>query len=175
MSVVFVDESKNRKYTLVAAVIEPRKLATMRQALRALVLPGQRRLHFTHESDARRRAVLSRLVELEVAAHVFQSGLARERDAREECLGELVAFAVREGHRRIVLERDASIEKSDRRILFRELRARGAGDGFQYEFEGPIDEPLLWIPDAVAWSFVKGGDWRRRIAPIVQGVTTAGA
>jgi hypothetical protein len=26
-------------------------------------------------------------------------------------------------------------------------------------------DPMLWIPDAVAWSWVKGGEWRDCVAP----------
>jgi hypothetical protein len=42
---VFVAESKQRNYLLVAAVVMPGDLAGARRALRALVMPGQRRLH----------------------------------------------------------------------------------------------------------------------------------
>ncbi|GHF77951.1 hypothetical protein FHX82_004368 [Amycolatopsis bartoniae] len=30
--------------------------------------------------------------------------------------------------------------------------------------------PLLWVPDAVAWCYGAGGDWRRRVMPIVSKV-----
>jgi hypothetical protein len=29
------------------------------------------------------------------------------------------------------------------------------------------EEPLLWVPDVVAWCYGNGGDWRRRVAPLV--------
>lgn len=171
MSTLFIDESKSRGYTLVAAVIVPADAASMRKAVRELVLPGQRRLHFTRESDPRRRAILSALSALGVRAHVFRSGAEREADGREDCLKALVAYAHEHSHSRLVLERDESIEKADRRILYREIKARGLSDAVHYELEAPHDEPLLWIPDALAWSFTKGGDWKRRIAPMLAGVT----
>lgn len=40
-----VDESKQRNYLLVAAVVMPGDLAGARRALHALVMPGQRLLH----------------------------------------------------------------------------------------------------------------------------------
>ena len=55
---VFLDESKQRDYLLVAAVVMPSDLAEARRALRALVMPGQRRLHMKKESDARRGAII---------------------------------------------------------------------------------------------------------------------
>jgi hypothetical protein len=36
-----------------------------------------------------------------------------------------------------------------------------------YEHLKPHEEPLLWVPDAVAWCYGNGGDWRRRVAPLV--------
>jgi hypothetical protein len=29
----------------------------------------------------------------------------------------------------------------------------------------PHLDPLLWIPDAIAWSWAKGGEWRQLVAP----------
>ena len=36
-----------------------------------------------------------------------------------------------------------------------------------YEHRRAHVEPLLSLPDAVAWCWVRSGEWRRRIAPIV--------
>jgi hypothetical protein len=59
---VFVDETKERGYFLAVAALPSGDLAAARRAIRRLILPRQRRLHFKHESDARRgeivRAVL---------------------------------------------------------------------------------------------------------------------
>lgn len=50
---VFVDESKKRDYLLVAAALPEAALADARRALRALLRPGQRRLHMVKESPSR--------------------------------------------------------------------------------------------------------------------------
>jgi hypothetical protein len=54
---VFVDETKHRGYLLVAGVVVPDDLDSVRRTLRGLVLPGQRRLHMKAENDQRRRSV----------------------------------------------------------------------------------------------------------------------
>lgn len=54
---VFVDETKRRGYLLVAAVVVPADPDPVRKAMRALVLPGQRRLHMKDENDQRRRSI----------------------------------------------------------------------------------------------------------------------
>ena len=41
-----------------------------------------------------------------------------------------------------------------------------------YEHLSPRMEPLLWIPDAVAWCWAKGGVWKDRVLPLVDGVRT---
>jgi len=164
---LYVDESKNRAYLLVAAVVRDAEAAVTRRMMRGFVLPGQRRLHFTKESDSRRRAVLSELVAAGVRAKVFESAARSALTAREACLIDLVSFAGQGGHRRLMLERDESLEVRDRRVLFRELDAAGLRDSVEYVFQAPRLEPLLWIPDAIAWSVARGGEWRRRVAPLL--------
>ena len=52
----FVDESSRRNsYAICAATISIDDLDSTRKQLRALLLAGQRRIHFTTESDSRRR------------------------------------------------------------------------------------------------------------------------
>jgi len=33
---------------------------------------------------------------------------------------------------------------------------------------GLLAEQLLAVPDAVAWCWVRGGEWRRRVDPVVR-------
>lgn len=167
MSALYVDESKSKGYTMVAAVVVPSDQAALRQQVRALVLPGQRRLHFTSESDSRRRHILSTLEGFGVRAHVVHSGLKHEASGREACLQDLVALAARDGHERIVLERDESIEHADKKVLYAAVHAHGLRDTMTYAHETAHQEPLLWIADAIAWSYTKGGDWRRRVQPMI--------
>ncbi len=167
MSILFVDESKTKGYTMVAAIVARGDVAALRRDVRSLVLPGQRRIHFTKERDDRKRLVLSRFVDLGVQAHVLHCMAKTEAESREACLAGLVALASAGGHDQIVIERDESIEGSDRRVLFREVAQLGLTGTLAYAHESPHHEPLLWIADAVAWSFTKGGDWRRRIESIV--------
>jgi len=69
----FVDESERPgRYLMCAVVIAPAHLAAVRQALTALRMPGQRRLHMDHERDRRRRLILDRIAELPIRANVYQ-------------------------------------------------------------------------------------------------------
>ncbi len=42
---VFIDETKQRGYLLVASVVAAADLDLLRKIIRSLILPGQRRLH----------------------------------------------------------------------------------------------------------------------------------
>jgi hypothetical protein len=75
---VFVDESKQREYLLVAAVVMSGDLADARRALRALVMPGQRRLRMKKESDARRGAIVDAIASTGAIATIYEAGRAGE-------------------------------------------------------------------------------------------------
>jgi hypothetical protein len=67
----FVDESSRASYHLVAAIVEPAHLAGGRALLRALRLPGERRLHFESGGNARLSRILSALRDVEASAWVY--------------------------------------------------------------------------------------------------------
>lgn len=163
----FVDESKSRGYHVVAVAAAEPRLAAARKDLRALCRPGQRRLHFTRESEASRRQLTGALVRLPVRARVWSVRGRDDKSARIDCLAALVADASAVGAARLVFERDASIEAADRRILREELR-RVDDTTMRYGHLDAHEEPLLWVADAVAWAQQAGGDWPRRFAPLVQ-------
>lgn len=174
MSILFVDESKAKGYTMVAAIVAE-DAARLRRDVRSLVLPGQRRIHFTKESPERKHLILSRLVEFGVQAQVFHCSTKDAIRGREACLRGLVAHAAQHSHTRIVLERDESIERADRRVLYREVKKHGLTDEITYALEAPHLEPLLWCADAIAWSYAKSGDWKRRASPLIVGITQISA
>jgi hypothetical protein len=171
----FIDESKTKTYVMVAAVVEDGDRKALRKTLSALRMKGERRIHFASEGNRMRNAVLGSLIELNVKTRVFEASGTRESQGREACLVAMVAHAQASLCRQLVFERDQSIEKVDRRILFREMARVPPRQRLGYEFCSPHDEPLLWIADAVAWSYARGGDWRRRVAPLIEDVaSTAG-
>lgn len=166
---VFIDETKRRRYLLVAAVVEPGELDVVRKVLRRLILPGQRRLHMKDESDPRKRSIASAIVSSGIRATVYDAGrkYKNERERREACLRQLVTDAAQRGDARLVLERDDSLVTSDRRALYRAVRGLGVVDTLAYEHRRPATEMLLALPDAVAWCWAKGGDWRRRVETVI--------
>lgn len=166
---VFVDETKHRDYLLVASVVVPAELDVMRKSLRELVLPGQRRLHMKNESDQRKRAIAAVIAGSGIVATVYDAGrrYRTDRDRRAACLQALIVDTAARGDALLVLEQDDTLLSWDKQRLIEFTRAAGCRETLRYEHRRASVEPLLALPDAIAWCWAKGGEWRRRIQPVV--------
>jgi len=110
---IFVDETKRAGY-VIAAVTVPDTEA-IRRVVRALVLPGQRRIHMKHEQARRRRIIVSALAATQVQATVYDAARRYRTDlaARTACLTVLVEdIAALSGDTRLVIEQDDSLVSS---------------------------------------------------------------
>lgn len=164
---VYVDESKARGYYLAAAAIQPSERAGTDRAIRGLLKPGQRRIHFKSESDPRRRELLAEFSRIALRATVYQAKGVSDREGRKLCLTALVADMVTGGATELFVEQDDSLLLPDRRLIRDELARDAALDQLVYRHLRPADYPLLWVSDAVAWCHQAGGDWLRRVQPLV--------
>lgn len=173
MTSLFVDEGKARGYVIVAATVADADVTQLRKDVSKLRLPKQRkRVHFVDESDGRRRSILSELARLGVRTHVYQATGLDDRAARAWCLDNIAELAAALSARRIVIETDDSIVESDRRTLYRALDQRGLRESVAYTHMRASSEALLWVPDAVAWSYGRGGEWAPRVEPLIEEVVS---
>lgn len=172
---VYVDETKRAGYVMVAVTVaDP---ASVRRTLRDLILPGQRRIHMHSERPRRRRAILSAVAAAGVQATIYDAARRFSTDlaARKACLEALVEdLTTLEGNARILIERDDSLVHSDRRHLYELVRAAGAAERLGYEHGKAHEEMLLSVPDIVAWSWVRSGEWRWRLGPVISEVHQVG-
>jgi hypothetical protein len=169
---VVVDETKRRGYLLVAGVVVPGDLESVRRMLRGLVLPGQRRLHMKDENDQRRRSIATAITVSGVTATIYDAGrrYRNERERRAACLHALIIDAAQRGDAMLVLEQDDTLLSWDNQRLIEFTREAGCRDTLRYEHRRAASELLVAVPDAIAWCWAKGGDWRRRVEPIVTNV-----
>jgi hypothetical protein len=172
---VFVDESRRSSYLLVAAFVDTRQLSALRTLMRQLRVAGERRLHFKSESDTVRKDVIGRLVDAGLRSRIYL-GRGPSEAVRQRCLARLVADLLEERVERLVLDaRGPAQDHLDRRVIFQTLCDRGAPiDSFLYEHLSSHGDPALWVPDAIAWCHGAGGEWRKRVAPLVEAVTDIG-
>lgn len=159
----FVDESKNRDYVLAVAAIDRSALDSVRSALRTHLIRGQRSMHFKNEREGRRRAFLNHARQLGWSSVVIVSTDHDHRRARTACLAELMALASSTPAERLVIELDESHVISDRRTLLRARAALGIEPSIRFDHLPRSADPGLWVADAVAWSFARGGVWRARL------------
>ncbi|SMC92527.1 hypothetical protein SAMN05661093_02853 [Kibdelosporangium aridum] len=168
---MFVDESERGCYLLAAAVVPVPQLQKTRSLLRGLCLAGERRLHFKSENDSRRRLIIARMVAAEFRVRVY-FGKGPSEAVRGTLLDHVVADAIELGVQRLVLDsRDQAGNKRDRSRL---AKTPARVHDLLYEHMPSSSEPGTWIADAVAWCHGAGGDWRRRIDPLVECVFDAG-
>ena len=168
-----MDESKERGYIIVAGVVMPEGLTAARKAMRTLVMPGQRRVHFHTESPARRRQIVTTITDTGARTRIYtSSGRRREIDARAACLQAVVTGAAAVGAHMLLLEQDDSLLWWDRKRLFELTRQAGCAETLRYEHHRGAAEELLWIPDAIAWCWSRGGTWRQLVRPLIDDVHT---
>jgi hypothetical protein len=172
---VYVDETKARDYLLVAVAVEGKDLKEARSVIRSLTMPGQARLHMHREKDSRRRKILSAICRLPIEATVFRADRSRrkETERRKACLEELVTNAIQDARTSICIEHDDSMVQVDRSILIAVTKAHRAENPLQYRHDRAASEPLLALPDAIAWAWARGGEWRPRCDDVVTKVIDA--
>jgi hypothetical protein len=116
---VFVDETKEKGYLVTVAALLPGDLVTARRVMRGLVMPRQRRVQFTKESDPRRKQILDCIGELQPKVTIYDGSAWPRRRQREACLHAMVEDLAVADARMLVLEKDESVEELDKRLLYR--------------------------------------------------------
>jgi hypothetical protein len=166
---VYVDESKRAGYVMAAVAVDDPDAA--RKILRGLIVPGRRRLHMSHEHVRRRRMIVSTLTAMPITVTVYDAArrYRRERDARGACLSALVEdLAVNNrGDIQLMIESDDSLVGYDNQRLIEAIRATGQRDTLHYQHLHPHEDLALALADVTAWCWVRSGEWRRRIGPIL--------
>lgn len=160
----FVDESTVRGHLLAAVMLPADALVQARRQVRQLVLPGQRRIHFTKERDDRRHRILDTLVALRPQVRIYDATSHPDRrKGRALCLTQLVADLAGAGTNRVVIEIDDPAVATDRAVLYDAVRSYGVEHSLRYDHMRAREEVLLSLADAVAWCWNKGSRWRSRV------------
>ena len=167
---IYVDESKAKAYLIVAVSVAPGDAAGFRKRMVNLRMPRQGHIHFVNERDSRRKMILDALLEMGIKALVYSISGLNPIAARAILLGALMDDLIDLGASTLIFERDDSALSSDERVLHRGLSKRNLKHDIEYLHLGKSQEPLLWIADAIAWSYARGGDYRRRARLLISHV-----
>lgn len=167
----FLDESqRERVYLVVTTIVEPSQLTRLRRQLRALLLRGQRELHFKKESEARRKKIADEVAGMPIEAHVYSQLCPRRSEsaaARQACLARVTSDLLARDARRLVLDSREQQDGEDRYTIQHVLGARPSQTNLVYEHQVSTSEPLLWLSDTIGWCYGARGAWRERIAPVI--------
>ena len=167
---VFVDESVRGAYIMCAVLLRPTDLAETRKLLRGLCRPGQRRVHFAKESNPRRRHVLAELARTSLRARVYLCHRNDQVAARRACVYRLAKDCVDAQAGRLVLESVSSLNGRDELAILDALHDGGGLWDVPYAHMHAYEEPMLWPADAIAWAYGVGGDWLRRVDPLIENI-----
>lgn len=168
----FSDESERAATMLVAvAVLDPKHVSPARTAMRALLLPGERRVHTAKESARRRRVILDAVAGLDgldvtVIRYRRPAGVDHVAGRRTliDAAAELVIAA---GVTSWTLDDIPPSQRARDRNTIGHVLARHQTSRVVFDHRPSRGEPLLWAADAVAWAVGAGGDWKRRVDPVV--------
>jgi hypothetical protein len=162
----FVDESgRGSRYHVCVVVIANRDVDALRLLVRSFCLPGQRRWHFVHERDSRRRQIIDALVASGQVTALIYYGNGRDTEIRAESFRRMVQPLLQHGVTRLMIESREGRDDLDRQVLISQLR-HDREKAFSYDHMPPHGDPLLWVADALAWCSSAGGPWRERIDAI---------
>ncbi len=165
---VYVDESKSKAYIVAAVIVEPGRAAGLRSRMKKLLMPRQGHLHFVDERPSRRKQILSEMIDMTIRVRIYRAKEINHMMSRALCMAALLDDLEGLGATSLIFERDDSVVKSDEILLRQGLTRRGLKKTIEFRHVGKSEEPLVWIADAMAWSFARGEDYRRRAMFVIE-------
>ncbi len=157
---------------LSVVVLDPGDVDATRRTFRALLLPGQRRIHTAKESARRRRVLLDTVGSAEgLSATILRyrrpAGTTRI-GGRHLLLQAATGLVVGSGVSSWALDdQDEAQQVRDRAAIAHALTGVSAHLHPVYDHRSSASEPLLWVADAVCWTVGVGGDWQRRVNAVL--------
>jgi hypothetical protein len=156
----FVDESmrltpaNQGTYLLAAVVCDPAACDPVREMLRSLRYRRQPRLHWHAEEDPRKTKIAESIGALALPATVvigMPLAKSKQERARAKCMQTLLPELEAQGVTQVWLEaRTPSLIRRDMRLVDALRSQRLITPAIRVDTALPGDEPMLWLPDAVA-------------------------
>jgi hypothetical protein len=141
-------------YTLASVVADPAAVDALRDVMRALRERKVVRLHWATESAKRRDLIAHAIAGLDIAAIVaLGSPVHRHKQERaRRCCLECLLYGLEDfGVTQAWLESRRSAQDRRDRSLVDSARDKGLiSHDLSVDFALPLQEPMLWLPDAVA-------------------------
>ena len=166
----YVDESARDNFLLCGINVQQSQIHKIRGTLREFKVNGRSHLHMYQENRSTQEAVAAFVSNLPIRGWliIVSAHTAKEPLARKLALQSLVEISSLRGSRLLTLD-DISCRRSDSKLL------KDVAKNMDYQFPhyrhvNSRHEPLLWLPDIVAWCYGRGGSWRDAVEPLVDEV-----
>jgi len=164
----FIDENKSNGLMLAVVAVPTSVVGSCRTQMAKLAAEPPRNgrpLHFYSEEDKTRSQAFRKIQKMPIHCAIIRVSpkikLAKAREIAFRFVGQL---AVDRTPQRILFEADESTIKNDRRWLSSEIPK---GTGVEYQHLPKSGDPLLWIPDGIAWAVNRGGHWLEMVKPVI--------
>ncbi len=141
-------------YLLAAVLADPSACESSRAALRPFKAPGEPKLHWHSEADARRRKITGVVAECDLESVVIigtPADMRKQERARAQCMELLLWELDKLGVTQVWVEnRTQSLNRRDLTTVDRMRGRRIITNNIRVDFALPSEEPMLWLPDVVA-------------------------
>lgn len=178
----WVDESikvtpdEQGTYILASVVCDPTRCDAVRQTLTSLCSGTRRRLHWHEEAPARRTKIAKVIGGIDMAAIVvIGTSMARNKQerARRICMETLLPELQHMGVSQVLLEaRTPTLNEKDRRQVASLIGKRVISSTLRVSTGRPSEEPMLWVPDAVAGAVAADRDGRSQWLDLLRQTVT---
>ena len=166
----YIDESARSGYILAGVNVPQSQQNAIRRELRNLRAPDSSHIHMYRESRRRQEMISKIVAELDLNAWVISvaPGTAKEPLARDLAMKSISEIQSIRNSGILTLDY-INRHRADNSIL------RNIAQNAEYQFPhyrhmNSRHEPLLWLPDIVAWCYGRGGPWRDAVEPLVEEV-----
>jgi hypothetical protein len=141
-------------YILASVVCDATECEPVRDLLRSLLHGKEPRLHWRDEDSRRRTKIAAAIGSIDMAAVVVigvPMAKRRQERARRICMETLMPALDELGVTRVFLEaRTPSLVTKDRQQVANLGGKKLISKSLRVTSARPLDEPMLWVPDAVA-------------------------
>jgi hypothetical protein len=163
----YIDESIRKSFILCMTQVNSSEIAQVRKQLRFLKHPRRHFIHMQEESKENQLRIAKGILQCPVTASILVANLDQTSHsmARAAAITRAVTHAAFANSQLVTFDLSNSLTQ-DRQVI-REVPQVSNLNIPHYRHMNSRHEPLLWLPDIIAWCYGRGGTWRDAVEPLV--------
>jgi len=167
---LYIDESVRGSYILCSVAVSSSQVSTTRVALKKLREPGRSTIHMQKETRTRQLQIAAEISKFQCQATIISVNLKGSTDLAARLTALEMLFDRNDTLTAQLITFDTSNSVSQDNRLLSTLLHSSSSWMPHYRHLKFTYEPLLWLPDIVAWCYGRGGSWRDAVEPLVDEV-----